>query len=121
MCECARHDRYCVRASDSEILVREEDYESLSRSFRVLNFPVYRGAVSLFYMMIIGLKYFSFSADSARYRADKGASPALNSALIFSVGLGVGYFFIVLLLVAQSLGLQQSALAFNLAWRLVLI
>ena len=121
MCACARHDRYCVRASDSEILVREEDYESLSRSIRVLNFSVYRGTVSSFYMMIIGLKDFSFSTYSARYRADKGASPALNSALIFSVGLGVGYFFIVLLLVAQSLGLQQSALAFNLAWRLVLI
>ena len=45
LCACARHDRYCVRASDSEILVREEDYESLSRRFRVLNFPVYRGAV----------------------------------------------------------------------------
>ena len=54
-----------VRAADREIVVREEDYESITRRFRLLGLPVLRGAISFFEMMIIGLKALNFSADVA--------------------------------------------------------
>lgn len=121
-----------VRASDREIVLREEEYDSLSRRYRILNLPILRGAVSFFEMMIIGLKALNFSADVAMQYSEEeqgnaavGESPvgrengwkeqaALGATLVFSLGLGIGLFFFLPLLVAQFLGLQQSALEFNL-------
>ena len=49
-----------VRASDQEIVLRKEEYDSLSRRYRILNLPILRGAVSFFEMMIIGLKALNY-------------------------------------------------------------
>lgn len=126
-----------VRAADNEIVVREEDYDSLSRRYRVLNIPVLRGAVSFFEMMIIGLKALNLSADVAMQHSEEEtakAAPgesvvgwdagvrengwkeqlALGATLVFSLGLGIGLFFFLPLVAAQFLGLQQNALEFNL-------
>lgn len=132
-----------VRTADREIVVREEEYEALSRRFRLLSIPVLRGAVSFFEMMIIGLKALNFSADVAMQYSEDGEaekSPeavqgeslvgrdaewqgreegwkerlALGATLVFSLGLGIGLFFLMPLLVAQFFGLKENALEFNL-------
>ncbi len=126
-----------VRTSDQEIVLREEEYDSLSRRYRILNLPILRGAVSFFEMMIIGLKALNFSADVAMQYSEEeqgnaaaGESlvgrdtgvrengwkeqAALGATLVSSLGLGIGLFFFLPLLVAQFLGLQQNALEFNL-------
>ena len=126
-----------VRATDRDIVVREEEYEALSRRYRLLNIPILRGAISFFEMMIIGLKALNFSADvamqySEEEQGDEAAGEslvgrdteppkngwkeqlALGATLVFSVGLGIGLFFFLPLLAAQLLGMQQKALEFNL-------
>jgi|TARA_Y100001934_G_scaffold114854_1_gene140590 uncharacterized protein YqhQ len=130
-----------VRAADREIVVREEDYESITRRFRLLGLPVLRGAISFFEMMIIGLKALNFSADVAMQQEDgrqEGGEAgevrdeslvarnedmpksgwkdqlALAGTMVFSVGMGVGLFFFLPLTVAQYFGLEKNALEFNL-------
>jgi uncharacterized protein YqhQ len=126
-----------VRATDREIVVREEEYESLARRYRLLGLPVLRGAISFFEMMIIGLKALNFSTDVAMQQSEEGEGEvahgeslvqkdpgwqqsgwkeqlALGATLVFSLGLGIGLFFFLPLTVAQFFGLQKNALEFNL-------
>ena len=130
-----------VRTANCEIVVREEKYESLTRRFHPLGLPVLRGAISFFEMMIIGLKALNFSADVAMQQeegrqgeGDDGEvrneslvtrdedmsksgwkdQVALAGTMLFSIGMGVGLFFLLPLTIAQYFGLEKNALEFNL-------
>ena len=122
-----------VRAADRRIVVREQEYMPLTKRYRLLGIPILRGAVSFFEMMIIGLKALNFSADVAiqgEEEEEKGkeeeptVSPPeesgwknrlmLGATLIFSFALGIGLFFFLPLLAAETLGVQRDALRFNL-------
>src|SRR5208337_3395394 len=54
-----------VRKPDKEILTKNDPYIALSKRHKLLNIPVFRGALSFFEMLIIGLKALNFSADVA--------------------------------------------------------
>jgi len=112
-----------VRATNHEIIVREEEYMPLTKRRRWLDVPVLRGAVSFFEMMVIGLKALNFSADVAMRDSEPEAAEAaddwknrvmLGGTLILSFGLGIGLFFFLPLLTAELLGVQRDALRFNL-------
>ena len=129
-----------VRAANREIVVREEEYESLAQRHRLLGLPVLRGAISFFEMMLIGIKALNFSADVAMQQSEEGTDPesaaadqggdpdpdvdrqqenwkdrlALGATLVFSLGLGIGLFFFLPLLFAQFLNFEENALEFNL-------
>ena len=130
-----------VRTANREIVVREDEYESLTRRYQPLSLPVLRGAISFFEMMIIGLKALNFSADVAMQQEegkqgedDEGGvwdeslvardedmpksgwkdQMALAGTMLFSMGMGVGLFFFLPLTIAQYFGLEKNALEFNL-------
>ena len=106
-----------VRATDHQIVVREEAYDALAQRYRLLGLPVLRGALSFFEMMLIALRALNFSADVARQeegQLERREQLALWATMIFSMGLGVGLFFFLPLLAAQLFGLQENALEFNL-------
>jgi uncharacterized protein YqhQ len=117
-----------VRKPDKEILTKNDLYISLSKRHKLLNIPVFRGALSFFEMLIIGLKALNFSADIAleeSQRAEKGADwqrtrgerikdgLILVGTLVLALGLALCVFFALPLFLTEVIGLSKSALSFN--------
>jgi uncharacterized protein YqhQ len=110
-----------VRTPDRGIVVREEAHVPWSQRWRPLRLPVLRGAVSFFEMLVIGMRTLNFSAEVAGGEGG-GAAPAgrgwkdglaMGLTLAFSLGIGLGVFFLLPLFVAQRTGMNPDALAFN--------
>ncbi|MBM3277330.1 MAG: DUF1385 domain-containing protein [Candidatus Handelsmanbacteria bacterium] len=108
-----------VRTPDRGIVVREEAHVPWSQRWRPLKLPVLRGAVSFFEMLLIGTRTLNFSAQMAE---GEGAASkmegwkerlALAFTLVFSLGAGLGLFFLLPIFAAQHTGLAPDALAFN--------
>lgn len=122
-----------VRRLDGSILVKRQSYIPLSDRYRTLRWPVLRGAAGLIEMLYLGISTLNFSAEiaaqdlqasEAEKRGDGKAAPPRKSShtramlvltLVVALGLGVGLFFVVPLVVATLLfDLEQTAAAFNL-------
>lgn len=54
-----------VRLPDGRITVRNESYISLTKRVKALSYPILRGAVAFFEMLIIGISTLNFSAEVA--------------------------------------------------------
>lgn len=113
-----------VRRPGGEIGIREQEYTPLARRHRWLDVPVLRGIISFVEILIIGLAALNYSADVAmeEERGADGAGPApstwrdrvaLGLTLVVALGLGVLLFFFTPLLVAELIGVERHALAFN--------
>jgi uncharacterized protein YqhQ len=117
-----------VRKPDKEILTKNDPYIALSKRHKLLNIPVFRGALSFFEMLVIGLKALNFSADIAleeSQRAEKGADwqrtrgerikdgLILVGTLIVALGLALCVFFALPLFLTEVIGLSKGALSFN--------
>ena len=117
-----------VRKPDSEIFTKNDPYIALSKRHKLLNIPVFRGALSFFEMLIIGLKALNFSADVAleeAERAEKGTDwhrtrgesikdgLILAGIIVFAFGLALGLFFALPLFLTEVMGLSKHALSFN--------
>jgi len=117
-----------VRKPDTEIITKTDPYIALSKRHKLFNVPVFRGALSFFEMLIIGLKAMNFSADIAleeSQRAEKGADWQrtrgerikdgfiLAGVIVLSLGLALGIFFALPLFLTEIMGLSQNALSFN--------
>ena len=112
-----------VRTPDRGIVVREEAHTPWSQRWRPFKWPVLRGAVSFFEMLIIGMRTLNFSAEMAGGE-EKERRPALERGiwrerlvmgftLVVSLGAGLGLFFFLPLFIAQKAGMSPDALAFN--------
>jgi uncharacterized protein YqhQ len=117
-----------VRKPDKAILTKNDPYVSLSKRHKLLNIPVFRGALSFFEMLVIGLKALNFSADVAleeSQRAEKGADWRRTSrerikdgliligTLVLALGLAICVFFALPLFLTEVIGFSKSALSFN--------
>jgi uncharacterized protein YqhQ len=117
-----------VRKADREILIRSEPYIALSKRHKLLNIPIFRGALSFFEMLFIGLKALNFSADIAleeAERAEKGSDWqrtrgdkvrdgfALAGIIALAFGLTLGIFFALPLFLTEVMGLSKHAFSFN--------
>ena len=60
-----------VRKPDTEIFIKHDPYVALSKRHKLLNIPIFRGALSFFEMLVIGLKALNFSADIALEETEK--------------------------------------------------
>ncbi len=119
-----------VRIPNGEILIKTEDYKSLSARYKIINLPLLRGAVSFVEMMIVGIKTLNFSADIAmqevekeeaekkgeEYKSEEKKSNGWMLALsaIFALGFGIAIFFFTPLLLSDLFGINKDAVAFNL-------
>jgi len=112
------------------VAVREQAYMPFTRRHPRLGLPVLRGAISFVEMMIIGLGALSYSADVAMQQKpvseDEGEDTtpwrdrlALAGSLVLALGLGIGLFFFVPLVVASVLHVDRGAVPFNLVAGLV--
>jgi uncharacterized protein YqhQ len=117
-----------VRKPDGEILTKNDPYIALSKRHKLLNIPVFRGALSFFEMLFIGLKALNFSADIALEEAEKGEKGIdwkrtrserikdglmLAGVIVLAFGLALGIFFALPLFLTEVIGLSKNALSFN--------
>lgn len=118
-----------VRKEDGKIVVKNEDYTSLTKRYQALGWPVLRGIVVFFETLIIGIKTLNFSADVALQEegkedpAKKSGSNALllGGTVVLALGLGLLIFFFAPLFLVSLLKAETGALLFNLIVGLIRI
>jgi uncharacterized protein YqhQ len=119
-----------VRIPSGEILIKSEDYISLTKRHKILSLPVIRGVISFFEMLIIGIKTLNFSADitvkemekieaaaaGQAYveRSHKSSNFILIATALFALALGIVIFFFLPLAISSFLNIERDAIAFNL-------
>jgi uncharacterized protein YqhQ len=119
-----------VRKPNGEILVSAEDYKSLSQRYKILGWPILRGAISFVEMLFIGIRTLNFSAEVAveemekeeaekegrEYTKEKKKKNAvyLWFTAAFAMIIGLGLFLMLPIWLSSLLGLQKDALPFNL-------
>ena len=119
-----------VRIPNGEILVKSDEYRSLSARYKILNIPIVRGAVSFVEMLILGIRTLNFSADIAIKEVEKEEAvqngkdyeekaPKSNTlwlilSAVFAIVLGVGIFFYLPLAISSFLDVDKNAVGFNL-------
>jgi len=119
-----------VRIPSGEILVKTDDYVSLSKKFKMLAWPVLRGVVTFFEMLVIGVRTLNFSADIAVKEVEKEEAQAkgeeykpkektttnlaLIGTVIFALALGIVIFFFTPIAIASLIGIERDAVVFNL-------
>jgi len=119
-----------VRIPSGEILVKTEDYVSLSKRFKILGWPILRGVITFFEMLVIGVKTLNLSADIAVKEIEKEEAAAkgkeytprekrqtniaLIGTVVFALALGILIFFFTPIAVASLIGIERDAVMFNL-------
>ena len=124
-----------VRIPSGEILVKSEEYLSLTRRSKFLALPVIRGVITFFEMLILGIKTLNFSADIAVKEMEKEEAAANGKAYIpeerrhssfvligtavFALALGILIFFFLPLAISSLLKIEKGAVGFNLVAGLI--
>ncbi len=119
-----------VRRQSGEIVIKNDEYVSLTKRKKVLSLPIIRGVISLGEMLVIGIKTLNYSANVAMedmeeeekskkdssFGEKKKSSNDLLLALtaVGAMALGLVVFFFFPLFVSKLLGVEKKALAFNL-------
>ncbi|MEN6432953.1 MAG: DUF1385 domain-containing protein [Smithella sp.] len=84
-----------VRRPDKEIVFQEREYIPLTKRYKMLGWMFIRGTITLFEMMIIGIKCLMFSAEvalSEEEKKPKGWEMYLSFVISFTVAI---FFFVV--------------------------
>lgn len=88
-----------VRRPDGTIVVKDEDWHSVTERLRLLKWPFLRGMVTLFETLANGYQALSYSAQQAAPDDEKGESQlstgALAATMLFAFGIGIGLFVLL--------------------------
>jgi uncharacterized protein YqhQ len=118
-----------VRKAGGDIVVKNQEFISLTKRYKILGFPLLRGVVSLGEMLVIGIKTLNYSAEVAIKEAERLEGKEEKSSffssdtfktfylvltVVFALALGIGIFFFLPLWFSQLSGVKRQALAFNL-------
>ncbi|MFQ5835294.1 MAG: DUF1385 domain-containing protein [bacterium] len=118
-----------LRRADGGILLKKNPYIAITKRKRWLDIPIVRGAIVLVESLYLGIKALTFSADQAMEekviestsQADheiKSMGKAFATLwpilmVIVGLGLGIGLFFYLPLIITDFLGIKMGIL-FNL-------
>ncbi|MBN2070714.1 MAG: DUF1385 domain-containing protein [Candidatus Krumholzibacteriota bacterium] len=109
-----------VRVPDGRIVIKAENFISLTKRNRILALPVIRGAVMMIETLSVAIKALSFSADQAVAEDEKkkegGKSLSTFQMVMVVAGafaLGFLVFFYIPLLITEAFGFK-SGFFFNL-------
>jgi len=113
-----------VRKPDGHIIVKSEEFRSITSKIKLLGVPLLRGAVVLIETLILGIKALTFSSDvlmvdEEKEKKSESASKEflkkfwMGLTILFSFVLGLGLFFYVPLILTGLFHLK-SGIAFNL-------
>jgi uncharacterized protein YqhQ len=118
-----------VRKADGDIVIKNQEFISLTKRYKILGFPLIRGVVSFVEMLVIGIKTLNYSAEVAVkeaerlegkekkdsfFSSDTFKNIYLGFTVVFALALGIGIFFFLPLWFSQLSGVKKQALAFNL-------
>ncbi len=114
-----------LRLVDGRIVTKSDSFVSLTRKRKIFGLPVIRGIISFFEMLVLGIRTLNYSAEMAAMEPgdDEAAISARESGkldfaivmtVIISMGLGIGIFFFLPILITQLLSIKREALGFNL-------
>ena len=85
-----------VRRPDKQILIQEQYHVPLARRYKFLGLMFVRGSVSLFEMLIIGMKCLMFSAEQALTEDDKKPQGwEMPVSILISFGAAIFFFIVV--------------------------
>jgi uncharacterized protein YqhQ len=85
-----------VRSPNKEIIFQEREYVPLTKRYKVLGWMFIRGTITLFEMMIIGIKCLMFSADVALAEEEKKPkSWEMSLSFIISFTIAIFFFIVV--------------------------
>lgn len=110
---------------DKEIIIKLDDFVSLTEKHRVLRFPVLRGIINFFETLKIGIGALNYSADI--FQADnveagknvvkkKKSDIGFYAMFLFSFLIGIGIFlFSPIYITTKLFNIEKTALSFNLA------
>ncbi len=121
-----------VRRASGKIEVKVQEFQSLVQRKKWLNIPIFRGAVTLIEVMVLGIKTLQWSADKAiedeeakeiaegkKVKKKNKKTGMSTASAVFSISialiLGVSAFFVLPLYLTTNLfNIEKQALAFNL-------
>jgi uncharacterized protein YqhQ len=119
---------WAIRKGPKEILVEEQEFQSVCKKYKFLGLPVIRGAVNLYESMAIGYKALSRSADVAveleeqkkqdTTKIEKKKNKAADQAssvfgLILGLLISLGVFMYLPMWILSQFVPKESALLFN--------
>ncbi len=120
-----------VRISNGQILVKTEDFKSLTTRFKPLRLAIVRGAIAFAEMLVLGIRTLNFSADVAMKELEKEeqaeddkpkdkSGKSSNSlwlalSVVFALGAGIFIFFFLPLAISNLFDIDKNAVWFNLA------
>jgi uncharacterized protein YqhQ len=85
-----------VRKPDKEIVIQEQYYIPLTKRYKVLGWMFVRGSISLFEMLIIGVKSLLFSAEQALTENEKKPQGwEITVSIMISFGTAIFFFIVV--------------------------
>jgi len=118
-----------VRKADGDVVVKNQEFISLTKRNKILGLPLLRGIISFVEMLVIGIKSLNFSAEVAVeeaerlegkqeknsvFKSDTFKNMYFTVTVVFALALGIGIFFFLPLWFSQLSGVKRQALAFNL-------
>jgi uncharacterized protein YqhQ len=120
---------WAIRKGPMEVLVEEQEFQSVCKKYKLLGLPVIRGAVGLYESMVIGYKALSRSADIAveleeqkkqtTKKVEKKTSKAADQAssifgLVLGLAISLGVFMYLPMWILSQFVPKESALLFNI-------
>jgi len=79
-----------VRKTDGTIEIAREPFVSYSKRYKILGWPILRGAVSFVESLVLGFKWLSFSADVAVEEEEGEKSSTLSTVLQIGLAIVIG-------------------------------
>lgn len=117
-----------VRKPDGVIALKSEPFQSIVKKFKILNIPIFRGAILLIETLYLGTKALSFSGDMAMSEEEKAKNinkkkSKMNGiwmglTMVLALVLGMAVFFYLPLLLTGLFGFK-TGFWFNLVDGLV--
>ncbi len=111
-----------VRRGDNKIVLKRDPFRSYTKRFKLLGLPFIRGGVILIESLVLGIRALNFSGEIAieeektkRSKKSKGGGSKLllGVTVVFSLILGIAFFFYLPLLLTELTGVK-GGLLFNL-------
>jgi uncharacterized protein YqhQ len=119
-----------VRTPSGEILIKSQEFNSITQKNKLLNTPILRGAIAFFEMLIIGIQTLNFSAEIAVREAEKEEAVNKGEAFedkkkdrsglmigftaVIAMAFGILIFFFLPLAISTLFNVDKDALSFNL-------
>lgn len=113
MMKSDKHYAVAVRDSKGKIIIDHKKFDSITKKVKIFGYPIIRGVVSLFEMMVLGIRTLTYSANVAAEDMDENLS---NLEIFFTIALSLLFsvlLFVLLPLFLSGLIVDKNGIFFN--------